>query len=118
MTLPDSDLTIRPIAGPGELELFNTLPYRLNEELADDLRDGHRQPGWLWMALRGAHLVARAAWWTRPGADLPYALDILDIDDAQRPAAVDAAARLLTTAMAEVIPVAATVADAVAALGS
>lgn len=105
MTLQDSDLTIRPITGPGELELFSTLPYRLNEELADDLRDGHRQLGWLWMALRDAHLVARAAWWTRPGADLPHALDILDIDDAQRPGAVDTAARLLTTAMAEVIPV-------------
>jgi hypothetical protein len=56
----DSDLTIRPITGPDELELFSTLPYRLNEELAGDLRDGHRQPAWLWMALRGVHLVARA----------------------------------------------------------
>jgi RimJ/RimL family protein N-acetyltransferase len=105
VTLQDSDLTIRPITGPDELELFCTLPYRLNEELAGDLRDGHRQPAWLWMALRDAHLVARVAWWTRPGADLPHELDILDIDDAQRPGAVDAAARLLTTAMAEVIPV-------------
>ena len=104
MTTQDTDLTIRPITGPGELELFTTLPYRLNEELADDLKLGRRQPGWLWMALRRGHLVARTAWWARPGARLPYLLDILDIDDAQRPAAVDTATRLLTTATAEVIP--------------
>ena len=104
MTTQDTDLTIRPITGPGELELFTTLPYRLNEELAGDLKQGRRQPGWLWMALRDGHLVARAAWWARPGAELPYLLDILDIDDALRPGAVDTATRLLTTATAEVIP--------------
>jgi RimJ/RimL family protein N-acetyltransferase len=104
LTTQDTDLTIRPITGPGELELFTTLPYRLNEELADDLKQGRRQPGWLWMALRDGHLVARTAWWARPGAGLPYLLDILDIDDAQRPGAADAATQLLTTATAEVIP--------------
>jgi hypothetical protein len=56
------------------------------------------------MALRDGHLVARMAWWARPEAGQPYLLDILDIDDAQRPGAVDTATRLLTTAIAEVIP--------------
>jgi RimJ/RimL family protein N-acetyltransferase len=97
-------LTFRPVTGPGELDLFNQLPYELNHELHDDLRDGHRQPGWLWMALRDGRLLARAAWWTRPGDAVPRALDILDIDDSAGPAAVEAASALLAAAMAEVIP--------------
>jgi len=56
------------------------------------------------MALRDGHLVARTAWWARPGAGQPALLDILDIDDAQRPGAVDTAARLLTAVIAEVFP--------------
>jgi RimJ/RimL family protein N-acetyltransferase len=104
LTTQDTDLTIRPITGPGELGLFTTLPYRLNEELADDLKLGRRQPEWLWMALQDGHLVARAAWWARPGAGRPYLLDILDVDDGQRPGAVDTVTRLLKTAIAAVIP--------------
>ena len=60
MTSHRNDLTIRPITGPGELDLFNRFPHQFNEELAADLADGHRQPGWLWMALRDGRLVARA----------------------------------------------------------
>jgi hypothetical protein len=104
LTTQHSDLTFRPITGPGELGLFTRLPYELNGELASDLSDGHRQPGWLWMALRGDHLLARAAWWARQGAGAPGALDILDIDDSAGPEAVDAATALLTAAMAEVVP--------------
>ena len=104
MTLQDSDLTIRPLTGTGELGLFNQLPYELNGELDGDLRDGHRQPGWLWMALRDGHLLARAAWWGKPGDGVLQALDILDIDDTAGAGAVDAAGALLTTAMAEVVP--------------
>jgi RimJ/RimL family protein N-acetyltransferase len=103
LTAQDSDLTIRPITDSGELGLFNRLPYELNGELDGDLRDGHRQPGWLWMALRDGHLLARAAWWGKPGG-APHALDILDIDDIAGADAVDAAGALLTTAMAAVIP--------------
>jgi hypothetical protein len=99
MTTPDN-LTFRPITGPGELGLFNQFPYELNHELDGDLRDGHRQPGWLWVALRDGRLAARAGWWARPGSAVPHALDILDLDDSAGPAAVDAAAALLTTAMA------------------
>ena len=104
MTLHDSDLTIRPLTDSGELGLFNQLPYELNGELDTDLRDGHRQPEWLWMALRDGHLLARAAWWGRPESSLPHALDILDIDDTAGAEAVDTAAALLTTAMAKVVP--------------
>lgn len=104
MTTQHSDLTFRPISGPGELDLFTRLPYELNGELESDLNDGHRQPGWLWMALRGDHLLARAAWWARPGTGAPGALDILDIDDSAGAGAVDAATALLMAALAEVVP--------------
>ena len=104
MTAQHDDLTIRPITGPDELDLFNQLPYQLNEELAADLHDGHRQPGWLWVALRDGRLAARTAWWARVGNEQPDALDILDLDDSGRPETVDIAARLLATAVAKVIP--------------
>jgi RimJ/RimL family protein N-acetyltransferase len=104
LTTQHSDLTFRPITGPGELGLFTRLPHEFNEELETDLRDGHRLPGWLWMALRGDHLLARAAWWARPGATGPGALDILDIDGSAGPDAVDTVAALLETAIPEVVP--------------
>jgi len=100
LTSHHNDLTIRPISGPDELDLFNRLPYQLNGELAGDLDNGRRQPGWLWMALRDGRLAARAGWWARPGNEHPDALDLLDLDDAGRPETVDIAARLLGTAMA------------------
>jgi GNAT superfamily N-acetyltransferase len=104
LTAQQHDLTVRPITGPDELDLFNLFPHQFNEELAGDLSDGHRQPGWLWIALRDGRLAARAAWWARAGDDHPGALDILDLDDSGRPETVDIAARLLATAMAEVVP--------------
>ena len=96
--------TIRPITGPDELDLFNRFPHPYNDELAGDLGDGHRRPGWLWIALRDGRVAARAAWWARPGDEHPRFLDILDLDDSGRPETVDIAARLLSTAMAEVVP--------------
>lgn len=104
MTTQISDLTFRTITGPDELGLFNRFPYQLNDEIDGDLRDGHRVPGWLWLALRGDEVIARAAWWAKPGDTAPTILDILDLDDSAGPAAVDAAAALLTTAMAQVVP--------------
>jgi hypothetical protein len=98
------DLTIRPITGADELDLFNRLPYLLNAELAADLAEGHRRPEWLWIALRDGRLAARAGWWARTGNEHPDALDILDLDDSGQPETVDIAARLLRTAMAAVIP--------------
>jgi len=92
LTTQHHDLTIRPITGPDELDLFNRFPHQLNEELEGDLRDGRRQPGWLWIAVRDGHLAARAGWWARVGNEHPDALDILDLDDSGRPEAVDIAA--------------------------
>jgi hypothetical protein len=103
MTTPDN-LRFRPITGPGELGLFNQFPYELNHEIGGDLRDGHRQAGWLWVALRDGRLAARAGWWARPGSAVPHALDIFDLDDSAAPPAVHAAAALLTAAMAKVVP--------------
>ncbi|MCD0484386.1 GNAT family N-acetyltransferase [Streptacidiphilus sp. ASG 303] len=99
------DLTIRPIAGPGELDLFNRLPHRFNEEFAGDLEDGRRLPGWMWLALDGGRPVARAAWWGRRRGDDPFLLDVLDLDDAlDSPARVGIGERLLRTAAAAVLP--------------
>ena len=104
LTVHHEDLTIRTITGPDELDVFNRLPYQLNEELAGDLAEGRRRPEWLWVALRDGHLAARAGWWARAGNEHPDALDLLDLDDSGRPETVDIAARLLATAMAQVIP--------------
>ena len=104
MTSHHDDLTIRPITGPDELDLFNRFPHPFNEELAGDLDDGHRRPGWLWVALRDGRLAARVAWWARPGNEHPDVMDILDLDDSGHPETVDIAAHLLSTAMAGVVP--------------
>lgn len=100
-----NDLTMRPISGREELDLFSQLPYILNEELADDLTTARRRPEWMWVALRGDRLLARAAWWCRPGSDAPLILDVLDIDDsASAPDRVANGVRLLHTAMAAILP--------------
>ncbi|TDE36131.1 N-acetyltransferase [Nonomuraea mesophila] len=100
-----NDLTVRPITGRDELDLFTRLPYTLNDELADDLLAGRRRPEWTWVALRGDRLVARAAWWCRTGDDAPFLLDVFDLDDGgPDDDRVDVGARLLRTAMAVVVP--------------
>lgn len=98
-----TDLTLRPIIGPDELDLFNSLPYVLNKEVANDLAEGRRRPEWLWVALRGDRLVARAAWWSRPNDEHPLVLDILDVVDD-----TDDGVRLLTAALPTVVPAGAT----------
>lgn len=99
------DLTMRPITGREELDLFRRLPYSLNEELADDLAAGRRRPEWMWVAMHGDRLLARAAWWSRPGGDAPLILDVLDLDDGiPGPDRVDTGVRLLRTAMAATLP--------------
>jgi RimJ/RimL family protein N-acetyltransferase len=106
LTLEHNDLTMRPITGREELDLFCQLPYVLNEELADDLAAGRRRPEWMWVALRGDRLLARAAWWSRRGVDAPLVLDILDMDDDGSPGLdrVDIGVRLLHAAMAATLP--------------
>ncbi|WP_026422113.1 GNAT family N-acetyltransferase [Actinokineospora inagensis] len=96
------DLVLRPITGPDELDLFTTLPYVLNAELANDLAVGRRRPEWLWVALRGGGLVARAGWWSRPGHAQPEVMDFLDFTD--DPGGVDDAVRLVEAALPTVVP--------------
>jgi ribosomal protein S18 acetylase RimI-like enzyme len=104
LTPQQNDLTMRPMTGRGELELFNRFPYALNEELADDLDAGRRRPEWMWMALRGDHLVARLAWWARKPGDPPQILDVFDLDDVSaEPGRLDAGVQLLETAKAQTL---------------
>ncbi|MFI6350166.1 GNAT family N-acetyltransferase [Streptomyces sp. NPDC050560] len=104
MTVTPYDLTVRPITGRAELDLFRRLPYLNNGELAGDLDSGRRRPEWLWVALRGDRLLARLAWWSRPGASAPLLLDFLDLDDtAPRPERLEAGERLLRTALAATV---------------
>jgi RimJ/RimL family protein N-acetyltransferase len=105
LTVEHNDLTMRPIAGHEELDLFSRLSYVLNDELADDLAAGRRRPEWMWVALRGDHLLARLAWWGQAGDDTPFLLDVFDIDDSSGDRdRVGIGVRLLRTAMAEVVP--------------
>lgn len=93
------DLTLRPITGPGELDLFNSLPYVLNDEVGGDLAAGRRRPEWLWLALRGDRVAARAGWWSRPGDQHPLLMDIFDIDGD-----TGGGVRLLKAALPAVVP--------------
>ncbi|HEY1644310.1 MAG TPA: GNAT family N-acetyltransferase [Streptosporangiaceae bacterium] len=100
-----NDITMRPITGPGELGLFCQLPYVLNEELAGDLAEGRRRPEWMWVAVRGNQLLARAAWWTRKSGGAPLVLDVLDVDDRSPDLdRADLLDRLLRTAIAATLP--------------
>ena len=98
-----NDLTLRPIGGRHELDLFNRLAYVFDDEFAGDLAAGRRRPEWMWAALRGDRLVARAAWWARPGTGAPFLLDVFDLDP-HTPDRLAVGERLLRTAMAEVLP--------------
>lgn len=103
--MASNDLTVRPIAGPEELDLFCRLPYVLDDELADDLAAGRRRPEWMWVALRGDRVVARAAWWGQRDSDTPQLLDVFDIDDdAEYPARLEVGTQLVTTALPQVSP--------------
>jgi RimJ/RimL family protein N-acetyltransferase len=96
------DLTLRPLDGPGELDLFNRLPYVTNDEFAADLAAGRRRPEWMWVAVRGDRLVARLSWWARRHDDPPFLLDVFDLDDTA-PERVETGVRLLETAAARVL---------------
>jgi hypothetical protein len=102
MTHPQNDIKILSIAGAEELDLFCALDYLFNDELADDLASGRRRPAWMWVALRGEHLVARAAWWGSDDGAAPSLLDILDVAD--DPDRINVGVRLLTGALSEMIP--------------
>ncbi|MBB4754263.1 GNAT family N-acetyltransferase [Actinoplanes lobatus] len=87
-------LEIRPLTGPGELDLFNSFDYVLNEEIPGDLSTGHRRPEWLWVAVRDGRVTARAAWWSRHGDEKPMFMDILDV----APGHLDDGVRLIEAA--------------------
>jgi RimJ/RimL family protein N-acetyltransferase len=105
LTTTDNDVTLRPITGRNELELFCQLPYVLNEELSDDLETGWRRPAWMWVAVRGDRVLARVAWWGNPEETIPQVLDVVDADDSSTGInRVDIITALLSVAMAEVVP--------------
>ncbi|MFE9242981.1 GNAT family N-acetyltransferase [Nocardiopsis sp. NPDC006938] len=105
MTVLPNALTIRPITGPEELDLFNRLPYTLNDELANDLAEGRRRPSWMWVALDGDRLLARMSWWCRTQDDTPFLLDLFDVDDDARDVDLTAVAEeLLRTANTSLFP--------------
>ena len=82
MTTILHDLTIRPLHGAEELELFNRLPFVLNPEFALDLEEGRRRTDWMWVATDGDLLLARLSFWRRgPEDTVPLLLDVLDVDD-------------------------------------
>ena len=99
LTMDQHDLALRPITGPGELELFNSFRYVINDEVGGDLTAGRRRPQWLWLALRGERVVARAGWWSRAGDQHPQIMDIFDIDGD-----TGDGLRLLETALPAVVP--------------
>jgi RimJ/RimL family protein N-acetyltransferase len=105
LNLNQHDLTLRPITGPDELDLFNRLPYVLNDEVGDDLAVGRRRPEWLWLALRGDRVVARAGWWSPPGDEHPMLMDIFDFGGSGD---IDDGVLLLRTALAALVPAGAT----------
>ncbi|MFE5212133.1 GNAT family N-acetyltransferase [Streptomyces sp. NPDC056600] len=96
-------VTVRPLTGRAELDLFRRLSYALDAEFDADLDEGRRRPEWMWIALRGDRLLARLAWWSRPGAHRPLLLDVLDVDDGLPGAdRLDVGERLLRTALSAV----------------
>jgi RimJ/RimL family protein N-acetyltransferase len=98
------ELTMRPITGPEELDLFCHLSDVLDGELGEDLAAGRRRPEWMWVALHGDRLVARAAWWGRQNDGDPLVLDVFDIDDdSDDPSRIDIGVWLLETAVADVV---------------
>lgn len=99
-----SDLIVRPLAGPEELDLFRTVPYVLNREIDGDLAAGRRRLDWLWIAERGDRLVGRVGWWTRRAGDDPLVLDFLDLPASS----VDDGVALVSTALRSVVPAGAT----------
>jgi RimJ/RimL family protein N-acetyltransferase len=95
------DLQIRALSGVDELELFGGLQYTLDDELEGDLVNGVRRPAWMWVALRGGRLLARAAWWGDATAVSPSVFDFLDLSEA--PDRVEVGVRLVTQAHSDVL---------------
>ena len=76
-----STIELRHLSGADEVDFFNTIPYALNHEVADDLAQGRRRPEWMWLAVRDGRLLGRLALWSPADAAEPAQLDIFDVDD-------------------------------------
>lgn len=90
-----SDLVIRPLRA-GESALFNSLtPVAavgravLGQSFATLDEGGEYRPEWSWVALRDGKVVARAAWWAKPGDAAPLALDWFDFADGEAAAGTE-----------------------------
>ncbi|MBR8745405.1 GNAT family N-acetyltransferase [Nocardiopsis sp. MG754419] len=103
MTVPPNTLTVRPLTGPEELELFSGFSYALDHEFPVDMAEGRRLPQWMWVAMQGDRLVARLSWWRRDQDDRPLLLDVLDVVDAADVDRVAVAEHLVRTAAATVL---------------
>jgi RimJ/RimL family protein N-acetyltransferase len=100
-----TSVSYRPLTGPEEIDLFCRLSYVLDHELTADFAGGCRRPEWAWVALDGDRLLARLAWWTTPGGDVPLQFDFFDIEDALPRADRDEIGlRLFETATGTIFP--------------
>ncbi|MFI6767922.1 GNAT family N-acetyltransferase [Streptomyces sp. NPDC050355] len=84
-----TELVIRPLTA-GETPLFASLPDPgivgravLGDTYGMVADGGQYRPEWTWVALRDGVVVARAAWWAKPGDERPIALDWFDFTDAE-----------------------------------
>lgn len=91
----DSGLVLRPLTA-GESALFTSLPDAglvgrplLGQPFATLDEGGEYRPEWSWVALRDGRVVARAAWWGKPGDAEPIALDWFDFADGEAAAAAE-----------------------------
>lgn len=96
----DAPVSLRPLRA-GETDLFTSLPTTglvgrslLGHTFATLDAGGEFRPEWSWVALRDGKVVARAAWWGKPGDDKPLFLDWFDFADGE----AEAAAELLRAA--------------------
>ncbi|WP_327088775.1 GNAT family N-acetyltransferase [Nonomuraea sp. NBC_01738] len=98
-----TDVIFRPLA-EGEFELFDsyaTPPVsgvgERHKPFLQMAQEGEYRHDWLWVALRGDELVARAAFWGPPGSEHAFSLDLLDFQS------VEVGAELLKAAYAELV---------------
>ncbi|WP_031173272.1 GNAT family N-acetyltransferase [Streptosporangium roseum] len=98
-----SDLIFRPLEA-GEFDLFLSYgPHLASGVGARDLpfdELGYRAD-WLWVALRGDEVVARAAFWGPPGSEHPFSLDWFD--PGTGPDRIEVGAALLRAAYAALV---------------
>ncbi|MFE3448660.1 GNAT family N-acetyltransferase [Nonomuraea sp. NPDC059194] len=90
-----TELVFRALADESEFPLFDritTLPTSgvgaRSRTFAEFVGEGDYRPAWVWIAQRGAEIVARAAFWGPPDTEHPWALDFFDFDTVETGAAL------------------------------